>query len=167
MRLIVESKKRLVLFSKSWQETPHKSTVKLEFVTSLEVDSITLEGVRLRGRAIKSLPESDTMFQLEMRYGSEWHHLCRLDWRPKHSHTDQVGPISDRANFSGSGWHSFDNNSKYGLWTLRDGNLPRAVAIAPEPQNFIDVLKEVERRMLIDNACDIAAPNWETQGTLL
>lgn len=166
MRRVFMAKKKLVQIP-GWQEVQHKSTIKLEFVASVEIDSVTLEGVRLRGRTLKTSPESDLTFQLEMRYGSFWHHLCRLDWRPKGGHTDQVGPIADRTNFTGSGWHSFDNNAGYGLWTLREGNLPRAVPLNPDPTNFNDVLIEIERKMLVENARDIPGPDWDTQGRLL
>jgi hypothetical protein len=165
MRQLAEARKFIV--PTQWQEIPHKSISKLEYVSTLEIDGIVAEGARLRGRTLKNAPDSDLTFQIEMRYGSFWHPLCRLDWRPKRPHTDQAGPIGERRSFSGSGWHSFSNNASYGLWALRDGNLPRAVPLDPDPQNFNDVLNMIKTMMMVENVEAIPRPEWDMQGRLL
>src|SRR5262245_5030143 len=61
----------------------HRSPAWLTYTAPLEMDGVTIAGLRLRATAIKNRPESCVTFQLEYQRpkfpGSA---LCRVEWRP-------------------------------------------------------------------------------------
>src|SRR4051794_26554456 len=85
----------------------------LDLTAPLEIDGVVVEGLILRGRARKPLPDREVIFQLE------YHHseiiggpVARLEWKPLNSHNNRgLGPKHLRHKIqTESHHHRFDLN---------------------------------------------------------
>jgi hypothetical protein len=167
LRTVAAAPKRLAT-TPIWREVEHKTTVRLTLTVALEIGDIIEEGLYLNGRTLREAPEKDLSFTISKTYLGVQHNLVRIDWRPKRPHTPRLGPTELRATIHGSQWHPFEGNAQLGLSALRAGsNLPYAVPLEPEPSSFNDLLAEVAKKLLIENAADIPPPPWNLQGKLL
>lgn len=144
-----------------WQE--HDSG-RLSIVIPLEdSDGVTLEGMQLRGRAKKSLPDSDVSFQLELHAARMKSPIIeRIDWRPRGTHRNpNNGRHTDlrRKIVLGSHVHPFERNYMQETDTMRR-HMPWAEPLAAEPANFSDLLAVVGARFRIDGLQGMPPPPW-------
>ena len=136
----------------------------LEFTSPLEIDGVVLEALTLRGRARKSLADREVIFQLE------YHHaqiiggaVCRIEWRPLSAHSNKgLGPRSLRHIIQvGSHHHRFDLNWQHSQDSVLRGDLPIAVPINDDPENFRALLAVVGKEFRIRRIQSITVPPWE------
>jgi hypothetical protein len=136
----------------------------LELSAPLEVKGVTIEGLTLRGRARKSLADREVIFQLE------YHHsqivggaVARIEWRPLNVHSNKgLGPKALRHVIQkGSHHHRFDLNWRHSRDGVLKGDLPIALPINEEPENFRALLGVVGKEFRIKNIQLVSAPPWQ------
>lgn len=157
---VVLAKKTLVA-APSWVE---RGSDGLEFVATLESDGVVLEALSLRGRARKSLADREVVFQLEYHQAQiVGGPICRIEWRPVSAHCNRgLGPKDLRYVIqTGSHHHRFDLNWKWSQDAVRRGNLPIAVPINDDPENFRALLAVVGKEFNIKNIQLITVPPWQ------
>lgn len=143
-----------------------KEPNQLSLVSPLEVDGVTLSGVQLRMRAIKDLPDRAVMIQLEYnppRGRSE--RLIRIEWRPLTPHVNN-GRAPDPYKFTtiaGSHVHLFEHNYIVAADRMVRHNLPHAIPLEPEPENFIELLEFAGKILKISNLHRVEMPEWQAR----
>ena len=136
----------------------------LVFVSPLDIDAVTVQGLRLRITARSSLPDEAVTAQIEYhglrgRYGP----LCRLEWRPITGHSNKgIGPPEFRHRLlTGSHHHSFGLNWQYAASAVRRGNLPVAVPVNPDPPDYRAALALAATEFRIGDLGSIPVPPWQ------
>jgi hypothetical protein len=147
-----------------WAERdPRRIANSLTFVAPLEIDGVTVAGLRLRGTALKNLPDEAVCFQLEYhqprQHGSA---LARVEWRPLRGHNNKgLGPPEFRfIEIRSSHHHPFELNWRNAAKQLRRGNLPIAVPIGQSLQSFVELLAFVGKEFRIKGIEDVPLPEW-------
>lgn len=139
---------------------------RLALVSPLDVDGITLEGLRLRVTAIVTRIDECVTAQVEyvppkrdVRGGA----LARIEWKPLKGHNNKnVGPLELRNIVQyGSHHHSFDLNWNQQAAKLRSGNLPISVPLDPDPINFKALVDLIGQEFRIRNIDWIELPQWQ------
>jgi hypothetical protein len=142
---------------------PHRNSQWLTFVAPLEIDGVTIAGLRLRGTAIVNLPDEAVCFQLEYhRPRQQGSALARIEWRPIKGHNNKgLGPKEHQfIEMRGCHHHPFDLNWNGAAKQLRRGNLPIAVPIIQSPQSFIKLLELVGKEFRINGIDYVPLPEW-------
>lgn len=136
----------------------------LVLIAHLDVDGVTVQGVRLKGTARKSLPDEVVTFQLEYhaprgRGGA----ICRVEWRPLKGHNNKaMGPPEWRNHLiSGCHLHGFDMNWTWAAKHVRRGNLPIAAPIVNPPTSYSDLLAFVGKEFRINGVEALDLPPWQ------
>jgi hypothetical protein len=131
----------------------------------LEIEGVTIAGLRLRATAIKNRPDASVTFQLEYQRpkfpGSA---LSRVEWRPAGgAHNNRgLGPPEHRNKFiTGTHYHPFDLNWQDAASQVGRGNLPIAIPLVPEPEDFAVLVAFVAQEFRIPNANIVSEPPWE------
>ena len=144
-----------------WVEAANQ---RLYFVVPLEIDEATLEGLVLRGRAVKDRPDEEVMFQLEFPQPSRRDRgIDRIDWRPLHTHNN-LGRGPDELRFMpqvNSHHHAFDLNWLAAEARMLTSNLPLARPIEPDLKSFDDLLAFIKKSFRINDIGQIPPPPWE------
>lgn len=136
----------------------------LEFLASMEIDGVVVEGLSLRGRARKSLPDREVVFQLEYRHAQIiGGPVCRIEWRPLSAHCNKaLGPKELRHIVQeGSHHHRFDLNWQLSNDAVLRGDLPIAVPINDDPKSFRALLAIVGKEFRIKRIQLITVPPWQ------
>jgi len=148
----------------SWEERDSQNLVLL---TPLEVDGVVVEGLRLRGAAIRSMQDENVCFQLEYfttrtKAGGP---LARVEWRPLRGHNNKGnGPKALRHKLiTGSHLHCFEENWKQSPAHVMRGELRVALEINPDPSNFRELLALIGREFRISNVQQVPLPPWQPQ----
>lgn len=152
---------KLLVSAPAWAERGPDS---LEFSAPLEVDGVILQGFSLRGRARKSLSDRNVTFQLEChRPQIVGGPVCRIEWRPLNGHSNKgLGPKEFRHVIQvGSHHHRFDLNWARSPEGVLRGDLPIAVPIIDDPQNFRALLALVGKEFRINKIQQVTVPPWE------
>jgi hypothetical protein len=135
----------------------------LDFTVPLEADDAVIEGLSLRGRTHKSLIDRDVAFQLEF-HGSQiiGGPICRIEWRPLSGHSNKgLGPKEYRHILqTGSHHHRFDLNWGHSQEGVLRGEIPIAVPILDDPENFRALLALVGKEFRINKIQQITVPPW-------
>jgi hypothetical protein len=140
----------------------------LEVVSTLDVDGVTVQGLQLRILAWRQYPDEAVCIQLLYAWPrAKYRPIWRIEWRPFSGHNNRnKGPPEFRLReIKGSHQHTFRLNWREGEGVLRQGNLPIAVPINPDPTNFASLLAFSGNELRIRNMGTIPAPPWE--GVLL
>lgn len=144
-----------------WRELENR---KLMIVSALEIDGVTIEGLALRGSAIKNLPNEAVTFQLECVHDPARRDLPidRVDWRPLNPHNNRgKGPEEWQfVEISGSHHHKFGLNWLPDETRMLQRNLPIAIPLVPDPASFEDLIEFVRDCFRI-NSLEIPIPPWE------
>ena len=146
----------------SWR--PGRAPDDLELSVPLEIDGVVIEGLTLRGRVLKSLPDREVAFQLEYHaphiVGGP---LCRIDWKPLGTHSNRgIGPKHLRHLLQRSSHHHrFDLNWARSEEKTLSGDIPIAVPLEPDPKNFRELLAIVGKEFKIARIQVIEIPPWE------
>jgi hypothetical protein len=161
---LVDAPKRLPV-SLKWRDRGHQDW--LDLVAPLDIDGVTVEGLRLRGTTRETLRDENVMFQLEytpparsrVRGGALW----RIEWRPLTRHENKgCGPVELRYKLqTGSHHHPFHLNWTERAKDVRRGQLPIAI---PFPNGIADtyagLIAFVGEQFKIENASIIPLPPW-------
>lgn len=139
-----------------------ESGTDLILTAGIEVDGVTVEGVRFRATAVTSLPDELVVFQIEYAINGVPKPVARLEWRPKAPHNNQgLGPKELQYRpFTATHVHRFLDNWVVDKKKMRERNLPVAVPIA-DAKNFRAALALVKDELKILNAQKIPEPPWK------
>ena len=163
LREIYQAPKRLGVWPNPvWVES-HNG--RLNMVVTLEnMLGVTVEGMLLRGRAIKDRPDEEVMLQLECPhdYSREHNAIERIDWNPLHNHNNGGnGPEDLRFLLQKyTHRHSFDLNWLEEEQRMRYNNLPIAEPVAQPLKEFEDLIEFCGKCFGIENLGDLPPPPW-------
>lgn len=135
----------------------------LDFSAPLEADGVVFQGLTLRGRVRKALPDRGVTFQLEYHapqiIGGP---ICRIEWRPLSAHSNKgLGPKPLRHVLqTESHHHRFEDNWKHSPEAVLRGDLPIAVPVNDDPKNFRELLALVGKEFRIRGIQRITVPPW-------
>ena len=161
---LMASAKRIASFPQDgWVES---DATRITWSVPLDVNGVTIEGLTLRFRALKFMPEAAVCVALIHRPIRSAHvggAIARIDWRPTHFHNNRgAGPVELRfCQQKCSHHHRFDLNWENSPGMVREGGLPIAVPLAPDPPDFKSLLETIASELRIENVISIAAPNWQ------
>jgi hypothetical protein len=136
----------------------------LVLVTPLDMDGVTVEGLRLRVTARKSLPDEQVTLQMEYRNpAGEGGPFARIEWRPLRPHDNKgFGPPEWRhRKMYGTHHHSFAENWLWCQQQVERGRLKVALPIDPDAPSFTALLAVAAQEFRIPDLTSIAAPGWE------
>lgn len=139
----------------------------LRLTSTLDVEGVTIEGLRLEATCLKIRPMSVVTFLILYAQNTRVKHepIARIDWKPLHTHNNKEnGPQELKYTpQNGSHHHSFELNWLYQEQRMRSAkaNLPIAKPIIPEPANFNDLLTYVSKEFNISNLNCVQIPPWE------
>ena len=153
---LVEEEKQIIGFA-GWSD-PDPSDRAISFLVPLDVGGVTVEGLYLRARTNEQSLDRDVLFQLELApSGSRTRiPLIRAEWRPRapqHKNPDQ-------SIISGSHLHPFAANWLEQEQRMRAGNLPYAVEIPPDINDFPKLLDFTGKKFRISNMASVPVPPW-------
>jgi hypothetical protein len=158
--------------SSFWAETkllsdPHigwkPSGKYLEWAGSVDVDYVTLAGVRLRMSTFQTVEDRGVTIQLEYHPPSgKSQILTRIDWRQNHIHNNKnLGPEEYKfIIIDASHIHPFSLNWRNGDLIYPGKNLPIAVPINPDPSTFQELLAFTAETLNMHNMRSIPSPPW-------
>ena len=130
---------------------------------------VTIEGLVLRGRALKRLPDREVTLQLEFPHDRQRtdNAIERIDWKPLQPHNNKGrGPPELQYQIQhGTHLHGFELNWLESEQRMRKSNLPIARQINEQIQVFRDLLEFSEKQFNIAGLVALPHPPWE--GTLL
>jgi hypothetical protein len=132
--------------------------------TPLDVDGVTMPEFLLRGAAMVRRADVDVVLQLERHpFWGSGGPICRMEWNPLRGHTNKgCGPKSLQfKEMKGSHYHPFELNWEHSEKEVRRGNLPIAMPIDPEPENFRQFLALAGKEFRIKNIQSIGVPEWQ------
>lgn len=141
---------------------------RLSLVSPLDIDGVTVEGLRLRVTAISCRIEECVTMQIEyfppkrdVRGGP----MARLEWKPLTGHNNKnCGPMEFRnVVISGTHHHRFDLNWDEQSSALRRGNLPIAVPITPDLPSFKTLVDLASQEFRISNLGWLPEPLWQAR----
>ena len=136
----------------------------LSLTSPLDVDGVTIPNVRLTAKAMLRMADRHIVVQIEhdpfAEYGGA---ICRMEWRPFNSHSNRgVGPKEFRfKEIRCSHHHQFELNWQYCEKQVRQGKLPLAVPIEPDPINCREFLALVGNSFKISDIQRVGVPPWE------
>lgn len=158
---LVESWKDLPLGVK-WSEPD--AIGDMEMVVPLTLAGVTVASFSLRGTCNKERIDRDVLFQLEVGIPGKRTRLplTRIEWRP-HSQTHRNPPVNGKPSplIFGSHHHTNAANWLEDQGRMREGNLPFAHPINPDPQTYEEFLDLVRISFRINGINTIGLPSWE------
>ena len=137
---------------------------KLQMLVPLTLAGVTVGTFTLRGTCHKRRIDRDVLFQLEI--GVPWKRtrlaLTRIEWRPQ-SETHKNPSVNRQPGkmIFGSHHHTHAANWLEKEGRMREGNLPFAEALEPDPATYAEFLDLVRIRFRINGIDRIAPPLWE------
>lgn len=119
-----------------------------------------LTGVELRGTSFIDRPNEHVGFQLLADIRGETYRITRVDWRPRAPHTNKKGTSDIKGTTVWTSIHHFERNAALGLSVMQNNNLPIALPIEPEPDDFEALLRYIGDTLSLTNAHEIPVPRW-------
>ena len=135
-------------------------------VCPLEIEGVTMEGLRLRASALKFLPDEELCIQMEFHgRRQKFEPMCRFEWRPLSPHDNKGrGPAEFRfRKIRGSHTHPFEMNLAESMRSTRSRNLRIAIPVVPDPATFEDALEFAGKEFRINNMRSIPRPLWQAR----
>lgn len=134
-------------------------------VQALDIDGVTVEGLRFRATAKIDRPDESVTFQIEYRLPNRAHRggpLARVEWKPFSPHNNKGrGPLHLRHILqTGSHVHHFQQCWELNETEVRNGNLPLSEPITPEP-TWDEILVFVGKEFRISPIDWIPYPPWK------
>lgn len=145
-----------------WKRRDRDEFVRL--VSPLDIDGVTIEGLRFTVSAHIYAPDRWVTFQME--YESLKHPrgvpMVRFEWRPRSPHNNRgIGPNEHRfIDICGTHIHPFDLNWNHSETQVRRGNLPIAVPVSHPIESFQEALDFVENEFRIKEVTGLLTPPW-------
>lgn len=148
-----------------WKQREKSEFVRL--VSPLDIDGVTIEGLRFAVSAHRSTPDRWVTFQIEyesLKY-PRGVPFVRFEWRPKSPHNNKGnGPEHLRfLNQTGTHLHPFDLNWQDAESQVRRGILPIAVPVEKEINSFREALAFVENEFRIKGVTGLQTPPWTSR----
>lgn len=133
-------------------------------VSPLDIDGITVQGLRFTASAHIHSAESAIAFQIEVETPASPRGtpIARFDWKPRAPHNNRgIGPPAFRHRpFHESHVHPFDLNWLEAEARMRSGNLPVAIPVAEPVESYADALDFSERYFRIKGVSSLLPPPW-------
>jgi hypothetical protein len=156
---------KAIVSANAWVERDNAQPSRLlTMIAHLEIDGVSIPGLRLRGTAIRSMPDRAVTFQLEYhrprQHGAA---LARVEWLPIKGHNNKgMGPKELRfVQITGTHIHPFDLNWNDAQKQLRRGNLPIATPLDLTPNTFDRLLEFVGKEFRIKGLENVRQPEWQ------
>lgn len=146
----------------NWKRRGQDEYVRL--VSPLDIDGITVEGLRFTMSAHIYTPDRWVTFQIE--YESLKHPrgkpMARFEWRPRSPHNNKnIGPKELRMiDQVGSHLHGFEENWQHSNSAVQKGLLPISIPVTQPLESYHEALDYVEKTFRINGVSGIAAPPW-------
>ena len=140
------------------------NTDQLYISAPLDIEGVTVEGLRLGGTAMESRPDEAVTFQLEyLPAKGHGGPFCRIEWRPLSGHSNKgLGPPEFRFRVQrGSHHHRLDLNWAHSPVGVGRGLVPIAVPIDSDPPDFRGLLEFVGKEFRIGNIGLVPTPTWK------
>lgn len=136
-------------------------------VIPLDIDGVTVEGLRFTGSAHIYSPDRWVTFQMEFESLKfpRGVPFVRFEWRPRSPHNNKgIGPPEYRhINIAETHIHPFDLNWAHSESQVRKGNLPIAVPVTQPIETFQEALDFVQNCFRIKGVSSVFPPNWKTR----
>jgi hypothetical protein len=155
----------------SWKDLPPGTkwtepddTGKIEIFAPLEVAGVTVGSFALRATCNTNRVDADVLFQLEIGIpGSRTRlPLARIEWRPLSPiHKNPAVNCQPSPLITGSHHHTHQANWLEEQGKMREGNLPFAIALDPDPATFDELLDLVRVQFRINGITRIKLPQWQ------
>lgn len=136
----------------------------LELVSPLDIEEVTIQNLRLRITARKSLPDECITAQLEYfverKIGGPF---CRFEWKPIKGHNNHSHGPPDLHHVvqTGTHYHGFEINWHYCAKFVRKGNLPISIPVTKPLHSYKDAIDFMADEFKIDNVEFVPPPPWE------
>jgi hypothetical protein len=155
----------------SWKDLPNgvswsdpDVTGNIQMLVPLELAGVTVGSFTLRGTCHKERIDRDVLFQLEVGIPGKRTRLplSRIEWRPV-SGVHKNPPLDRKPSppIFGSHHHAHLPNWLESQGRMREGNLPFAEALDPDPPTYEAFLDLVRTRFRINGIDQIGVPAWE------
>lgn len=136
----------------------------MAFVSPLDIDGATVEGLQFRATAMRLRPDEFVSFQLEYyppRRQPKGGPFARVEWRPLRGHNNKmIGPPELRNKVQKcTHHHEFWLNWQHNPNSVRKGALDIAIPVEPEP-TYEEVVAFVGKEFSISNIDWLPIPNW-------
>lgn len=147
-----------------WKKSANDGWLRL--VVPLDIDGVTVEGLRLGMYCRQSMPDQSVTLQVEYfppKRSAKGGPLCRIEWRPMRPHNNKgMGPQEFQfLPISGCHHHSFDLNWRHAQRQVQKGGLPIAVPIGVNLTTFDEVLAFAGNEFRIKDLASVSPPPWE------
>lgn len=149
----------------SWTYDANKSD-KWVTRTPLDIDYVTVEGLFLDGWCFVREPERSVTFTLLYFPPSGLSGpIARIDWRPTHDHSNngRIDGLWKWRPVIGTHGHNFDLNRHYGWRRMVNDNLPVALPVQEELNDFRALLGYLGRVWNIKGVQAIPVPEWSSE----
>lgn len=136
----------------------------MEILAPLTLAGLTVGAFTLRGTCNKQRIDRDVLFQLEIGIPGKRTRLplTRIEWRPQAVvHKNPAIGRTPSIFIYGSHHHTYSGNWLEAQGRMREGNLPFAEAVTPDPETYSDFLDLVRIRFRINDIDQIGVPVWE------
>lgn len=156
---------KVIVSRVSWS-LPETTTLKMRWVSALEIDGVTQEGLFLRGICYEDRPDEAVTLQIEVGQPESRTRipLCRLDWRPTAEVHRNNKILSSKyklpRTISSSHFHPFHMNWDDETNKMRESNLPVAYKVSEEINTFSDLLDFFGKECRVKGVRNILEPNW-------
>jgi hypothetical protein len=136
-----------------------------QLTSPLDINGVTIEGLRFTGSAMRARPEESVSFQLEFhppRRQTRGGPMARIEWLAMQDHFNkQRGPKEHwNRQITGTHHHPFKVNWDDNQGSVRRGELPIAVEVRPEP-TYAQILVFVGEQFRISPIEWVGMPEWE------
>ena len=133
-------------------------------VSPLDINGVTIEGLKFRGTARRDRPDEQVTFQLEYFPTNGKYKggpFSRIDWNPMRPHTNKmIGPVEHQNILQfGSHNHEFRLNWEHNERHVRGGVLPISTPISPD-FNYNEIVAFVGKEFRISNIHWLPIPEW-------
>jgi hypothetical protein len=137
----------------------------IQCVQALDIDGVTVEGLRFRATALLRRPDESVTFQIEYlppRRQPRGGPMSRVEWRPLSGHSNKGrGPAHLRNVLqTGTHHHHFHECWKDSPNQVRKGNLDIALPVEPEP-SWDEILVFVGKEFRIEPIEWVPFPPWK------
>lgn len=140
-----------------------KDDGRLQFVSPLEIDAVTIQGVQFRAIAHTYAANRAVTFQIEHHAASGvGGPFSRIEWRPLSPHGNKgLGPAEHRFKvIADCHIHPLDLNLAHNETWVRKGRLPIALPISPPLGSYEEALAFVEKEFRIKDVMRMPIPPW-------
>lgn len=141
-----------------WRSGSHPDS--LTMMVPLHVQANTIGTAWLSFRASQRSPDMDSSISLIMTIQGRDLRAWRMDWRPRHPHTNMCGPKELRGLTSHTGVHDFACNAKFGLLRMQAEDLPLCIPVTDDPHDFDAFVRYAFRMLRISQTEPILGPPW-------